>query len=73
VLAYLVGVEHLAGERVVPQGAGGAGAAVVQRLPAVLHLLLVLPLKVSRALEEPEEQEEQEEEEGKGAEEQQVN
>ena len=51
-MGYLVGVEHFAGERVVPQGAGGAGAAVVQGLPAVLRLLLVLTLKVSRALEE---------------------
>lgn len=47
---YLVGVKHFAGERVVPQGAGGAGAAVVQHLAAVLRLLLVLSLQISRSL-----------------------
>lgn len=47
---YLVGVEHFASERVVPQGAGGAGAAVVQHLAAVLRLLLVLSLQIRRSL-----------------------
>lgn len=47
---YLVGVKHFASERVVPQGAGGAGAAVVQHLAAVLRLLLVLSLQIRRSL-----------------------
>lgn len=47
---HLVGVQHFAGERIVPQGAGGAGAAVVQHLAAVLRLLLVLSLQIGRSL-----------------------
>lgn len=46
VCRYLVGVEHFAGEWIVFQGAGGAGAAVVQHFTAVLHLLFVLSLQI---------------------------
>lgn len=48
----LVGVKHFAGERIVFQGAWGAGAAVVQHLPTVLHLLLILSLQICRSLKQ---------------------
>lgn len=47
---YLVGVEHFAGERIVPQGTGWAGTAVIQHLSTVLHLLLILSLQICSAL-----------------------
>lgn len=46
VCRYLVGVEHFAGEWIVFQGAGGAGAAVIQHFTAVLHLLFILALQI---------------------------
>lgn len=50
IMQYLVGVEDFAGEWVIPQGAGRAGAAVIQHLAAVLRLLLVLSLQICRSL-----------------------
>lgn len=49
---HLVGIEHFAGQGVVLQGAGGAGAAVVQHFSTVLHLvLLLLSLQVCHPLQ----------------------
>lgn len=48
---YLVGVEYFAGERIVFQGAGGAGAAVVQNFTTVFHLLLILSLQICCSLQ----------------------
>lgn len=43
---HLVGVEDFTGQRIVSQGAGRTGAAVVQHFSTVLHLLLVLLLQI---------------------------
>ena len=48
--SHLVRVEDFAGERVVPQRAGGTGAAVVQSFSAVPQALLVLSVQICCAL-----------------------
>lgn len=48
---YLVRIENFAGQGVVLQGAGGAGAAVIQHFATVLHPILLLPLQVCHPLQ----------------------